>query len=255
MKIISIVNNKGGVGKTTSAVNIAYYLSIKGLKTLLIDADPQGNATSYLLNENKSTMGTFFDAYKKDSIKEFILETGRKNLYILPANMSLGKAEIEMLSIINKDSKMKKLLKQIENNFDIVIIDTAPNLSVLTINSLVASNSIYIPVKVGGFEFDGIRNVLEILEQIKEINPSINAKAFFTQFDGRNSLNKELSTQIKEQIQKEFECDFLNSYIRNNIKLSESILSNESIFEYDKNSNGSIDYKNLAEEILIKEGL
>lgn len=257
MITISMVNNKGGVGKTTSAVNLAYYLAeIKKMKVLLIDADPQGNATSYLIEDKSNISGTFLDAFKNDNIKDYIIKA-KENLFILPANMSLSKAEIEMLSILNKEVRMRKLIKKIEKYFDIIVIDTAPNLSLLTINSLVASDYIYIPVKIGGFEFDGVRNVLDIVNQIKEseINKNIKSRVFFTQFDNRNLLSRELPKQIKQQITEEYECEFLETYIRNNIKLSESVLSNISIFEYDKESNGSQDYKKLAEEIIEKEGL
>lgn len=245
MLTISFTNNKGGVGKTTSSIAMAYFCALQGKKTLLIDMDPQGNATSSLID--KSTVSrTIKNAFQDKKIEDCIVTTNENNLYLIPANLTLDEANILFSSVFRREEILKKLLKKIENKFEICIVDTAPTLSLLTFNTLVASDSIYIPVKTGGYELEGMRNLINIISEISEKKPGI----FFNQYQSNQAMSK----NIKEEIEKEFGKTMMN-HIRQNSSLREAALIHESIFNYSSDSNGAIDYEKLCQEILEREGV
>ncbi len=292
MLTISFTNNKGGVGKTTSSIAMAYFCALQGKKTLLIDMDPQGNATSSLID--KSTVSrTIKNAFQDKKIEDCIVTTNENNLYLIPANLTLDEANILFSSAFRREEILKKLLKKIENKFEICIVDTAPTLSLLTFNALVASDSIYIPVKTGGYELEGMRNLINIISEISEKKPGI----FFNQYqfnalvasdsiyipvktggyelEGMRNLiniiseisekkpgiffnqyqsNQAMSKNIKEEIEKEFSKTMMN-HIRQNNSLREAALIHESIFNYSSDSNGAVDYEKLCQEIFEREGL
>ena len=255
MKIICFTNNKGGVGKSTSASSVASYLALKAnLKVLVVDLDPQGNVTSNFIDkfETKITK-TAYDIMKSKTIEDdIVLETNIPNLKIIPANLSLDRANIEFSSAFSRENILKKCLKQIENEYDVCAIDTAPTLSILTFNGLVAANGVYIPVRAGGYEIDGMQNLVDVILDIQEIPGSTTKLSgiFFTHFMPSQNISK----YVKEEIERKF-MPVMESYIRTNVSLSESTFAGKSIFEYDPKSNGAKDYENLTKEIMTIEGI
>lgn len=246
MKIISFTNNKGGVGKSTSAVSVSSYFALKGIKTLLIDLDPQGNAT-YNLIEKESFKRTMLDAFNDNNIKANIKETSIDNLYLIPANLTLDSANMLLINRYRKEDLLKELLKDIENDFDLCVIDTSPALNVLTYNALVASQSVYIPVRAGGYELEGMRNLLSVIKTIdKTFKPGI----FFTQYQA----NQKITQIIKDEIESEF-GPMMNSAIRQNVSLVESAVLKQPIFTYMPSSNGASDYEGLCKEIASIENI
>lgn len=246
MKTISFTNNKGGVGKSTSAVSVSAYFALKGKKTLLIDLDPQGN-TSYNLIEKEKFNRTMLDAFNDNDIKANIKETSVENLYLIPANLTLDSANMSLINRYRKEDLLKELLKDVESEFDLCVIDTSPALNVLTYNALVASQSVYIPVRAGGYELEGMRNLLSVIKTIdKKFTPGI----FFTQYQA----NQKITQIIKEEIEDEF-GSMMKSAIRQNVSLVETAILKQPIFIYAPSSNGAIDYEELCKEIAERENI
>lgn len=252
MKTICFTNNKGGVGKSTSASSIASYLGLKAnLKVLVIDLDPQGNVSSNFIDKS-SIKKTAYDVLKNKDIRSAIVDTNISNIKIIPANLMLDNANIELASAFSRETVLKKCLKEIENEFDVCVIDTAPTLSVLTFNGLVAADGVYIPVRAGGYEVDGMKNLIKIIQDIQE-TPGSNTKIsgiFFTQF----AQSQNMSKIIKEEIEERF-MPTMKSAIRQNVALSEATYAGQTIFEYDQKGNGAKDYQALAKEIMFIEGI
>lgn len=254
MKTLCFTNNKGGVGKSTSAASVAGYLAIKAnLKVLVIDLDPQGNVTSNFINkaETKITK-TAYNVLKDKNIKDAIIDTNVDNVKLIPANLTLDNANVELSSAFSRESILKKCLVDVENEFDVCVIDTAPTLSVLTFNGLVASNGVYIPVRAGGYEVDGMSNLVSIIRDIQDMpgNKTKLSGIFFTHFVPTQNISK----FVKEEIEKKF-MPVMESYIRTNVSLSESTFSGETIFKYEPKSNGAKDYEALSKEIMKIEGI
>lgn len=246
MKIISFTNNKGGVGKSTSAVSVAAYFALKGIKTLLVDLDPQGNA-SYNLIEKENFTRTMLDAFNDNNIKANITETNVENLYLIPANLTLDSANMLLINRYRKEDLLKELLKDVENEFELCVIDTSPALNVLTYNALVASNSVYIPVRAGGYELEGMRNLLNV---IKTIDKTFDPGMFFTQYQS----NQKITQIIKSEIEDEF-GPMMESAIRQNVSLVETAVLKQPIFTYMPSSNGAVDYEALCKEIAKRENI
>lgn len=253
MKTICFTNNKGGVGKSTSAASIASYFALKeNLKVLVVDLDPQGNVSSNFIDKT-SIKKTAYDVLKNKEIKDAIIDAKNiKNVKIIPANLNLDSANVELSGVYARESILKKCLKEIENEFDICIIDTAPTLSVLTFNGLVAADSVYIPVRAGGYEIDGMNNLIKIIKDIQETpgNTTKISGIFFTHYAANQNMSKISKDEIEEKFMKTME-----SVIRTNVSLSESTFAGETIFEYDSKSNGALDYANLAKEIMSIENI
>lgn len=249
MKTICFTNNKGGVGKSTSASSVAGYLALKAnLKVLVIDLDPQGNVTSNFIDKFETKVEkTAYDVLKNKNIKNYIIDTNIENVKLIPANLNLDNANIELATAFSRESILKRCLKDIENEFDVCVIDTAPTLSVLTFNGLVASDGVYIPVRAGGYEVDGMANLIRIIKDIQDIpeNKTKISGIFFTQF----MPNQNLSKFVKDEIEEKF-MSVMNSYIRTNVNLSEATFAGQTIFQYDPKSNGAKDYEVLTKEIM-----
>jgi len=252
MKILAITNNKGGVAKTTSVQNIGAAFAKLGYKTLLVDLDPQGNLSSSFGINVDNLDKTIYDAMKEKNAKPYIVEI-REKLDILASNLVLEKANIEFSSLPVRELILEKTLKSIKNDYDICLIDTSPSLSLLTTNAISCANSVYIPVKAGFFEMKGSRLLIDLIDELKnDINEKLEIKGIFiTQYDSRTNI----SQAVIETIEKNMPGKLLKTKIRNNIALVEAPASSNHIFEYDKNSNGSKDYLELAKEILEREGL
>lgn len=251
MKKIVITNNKGGVGKTTSTFNIGHYFAKKGLKTLLIDLDPQGNLSEAFSSEAFNTI--VLDAMKAEDATVAIYETGTENLHLMPSDIRLENIDSEFYGKIARETYLQMALENVEDHYDVCIMDTNPGTLLANVNALVAADAVYIPLGNGAFEMGGATNVLSLIKNVQRtLNKELKIGGFFiTKYDSRTNL----AAQFKEIMEERYNDLLLESIIRNNIQLVESVASKMSIYDYKKTSNGAIDYTNLSEEILEKEGL
>lgn len=245
--IISISNHKGGVGKTTSVVNIGFGLAQQGKKVLLIDIDAQANLSQSLGVEDTSQ--SIYNALKGE-IKLPILEV-ESNLYLVPSSLDLAAAEVELSSRFSRETILKKLLDEVKNNFDYIIIDCPPSLGLITVNAFAASDKVLIPLQAQYLAMRGMDKLTDFIDLVqKNINPGLKlGGVFITQFDGRKILNRDIATSVKQVFG---ESKFFKTIIRENISLAEAPASNSSIFKYAPKSNGAEDYANLVEEIMSK---
>ena len=251
MKILAITNNKGGVAKTTSVQNIGAAFEKLGKRVLLVDLDPQGNLSSAFGIDIDNLETTTYNAMKERNAEPYIIKIS-ENLHILPSNLVLEKANIEFSSLPVREMILDKTLRTIKDNYDICLIDTSPSLSLLTTNAISCANSVYIPVKAGFFEMKCSKLLIDLINELKnDINEKLEIKGLFiTQYDARTNIGQ----AVIETIDKNMPGKLLKTKIRNNISLVEAPASANHIFEYDKTSNGSKDYLELAKEILEREG-
>lgn len=248
--IISIVNQKGGVGKTTTSVNISVYLAQKyGKKVLLVDLDPQGNATSGL-GINKNTLdGTVFNALLENADFDIVRHvTNHKNLDIIPSNSDLSAAEINLVSVDSREAVLKKYLANIDQDYDYIIIDCPPSLGLLFINALVASRYMIIAVQTEFYAMEGLGLLMGTIQKIqKAYNPSLTILGvLMTMFDTRTSL----SEQVKAEVQKVFGDLVFKNSIPRNVKLAEAPSYGKAILDYDRWSKGAKAYKNVSKEVI-----
>lgn len=250
--VISVTNQKGGVGKTTSAVNIAYYLAKKGHRTLLVDFDPQGNATSGLGIDKQSLDATMTEVVlETKSLAEVILETSHKNLFLAPATPHLANTEVELAQAGRRFSRLKNA---IENGpkFDFVIIDSPPSLSLLTVNGLIAARYVLLPVQAEFYALEGLGQLLETMKLVrKNMNPTLDLIGVLpTMVDGRTTL----SGQVHEEIKKHFPGKVFKNTIPRNIRLAEAPSHGLPVGAYDKFSKGARAYKAVTKEVLERVG-
>jgi len=244
-KKYAVSNHKGGVGKTTSTVNIGAALASKGKKILLIDLDPQANLSQSFGIKNQEI--TIYENLKGEPLN--IIEI-KKNLYVISSSLDLSAAEIELSSETGREYILKDVITKIEDSYDYIFIDCPPSLGILTINALTASDYIIMPLTAEFLPFKGIAKLNEIIQKIKKrLNPSLEiACVFFTQYDARKVLNKDVSLSIKDY----FKDKVLKSTISNNISLAEAPSQGLDIFRYNKKSKGALDYMELCNEMLDK---
>ncbi len=250
-KIIAIANQKGGVGKTTSTINLAASLGVLEKKVLLIDADPQANATSGLgIDVDGVEFGTYQVLEHTISAKETILKTTSPNVDLIPAHIDLVAIEIELVDKQEREYMLKKALKDIKDDYDYILIDCAPSLGLITLNSLVAADSVIIPIQCEYFALEGLGKLLNTIKSIQKIhNPDLDIEGLLlTMFDSRLRL----SNQVVEEVKKHFSSMVFETIVHRNIRLSEAPSYGESIISYDATSKGAVNYLNLANEILIK---
>lgn len=250
MKKIVIANNKGGVAKTTSSLNLIGYFAKREYKVLAIDLDPQGNLTDAFGIDLDALEKTAYDALKNKDLSESLLKIN-ENIDLLPSNLDVERANLDFVSVLGRELLLKKGLSKLTENYDICIIDTSPNLSTLTLNALACADSVYIPLRSGYFEMRGASVLLEVIENIREdINPTLEiGGVFLTQYDGRINM----ANEITEQLESYFGDKLMDTKIRNNISLVEAPALMKNIFEYKPTSNGAKDYEALGEEIIKRE--
>ena len=248
-KIIGIANQKGGVGKTTTAVNLAAALGVLEKKILLIDADPQANATSGL-GVDDVEFSTYNLLEHSADVRKCIKKTASPNLDIIPSHIDLVAAEIELVDRENREYMLKEALKTIREDYDYIIIDCAPSLGLITINALTSADSVIIPIQCEYFALEGLGKLLNTIKNVQKIhNPDLDIEGLLlTMFDSRLRL----SNQVVEEVNSHFPEMVFDTIISRNVRLSEAPSFGESILNYDAESKGAIQYLQLAEEVLLK---
>jgi chromosome partitioning protein len=249
--VIAVLNQKGGVGKTTTAVNVASFLAKDGLKVLLIDSDPQANATSGVgIEKSKLETGLYDVIASNQDINKSILPTHINNLYILPTNSGLASLEVDIANEESRALKLKQAISELMDIYDYIIIDCPPALGLLTVNALSASTHVLIPVQAEFYALEGLSQLLQVMQQVqKTYNPSLVLLGVtITMFDKRNALSR----QVYDEVKKHFGDKLMNTIIPRNVRLAEAPSYGQPISEYDKWSKGAKAYKNLAKEIKNK---
>ncbi len=253
-KVIALANQKGGVGKTTSAINLAASLAVLEYKVLIIDADPQANATSGIGFDVRNVKTSIYECIVDDiDPRKIVLNSEIEGLDLIPSHIDLVGAEIEMLNLPNREKVMKVVIEKIRDDYDFILIDCSPSLGLITVNSLTAADSIIIPVQCEYFALEGLGKLLNTIKIIQtRLNPDLEIEGFLlTMYDSR--LN--LSNQVLEEVRTHFGDMVFEATISRNIKLSEAPSYGKPVILYDANSRGSENYMDLAREILQKNDL
>jgi len=253
-KIISLANQKGGVGKTTTTINLAASLAVLEQKVLVIDADPQANATSGLGFDVKNVQSSIYECIVDEvDAQKVILNTDIENLDLIPSHIDLVGAEIEMLNMPNREKVLKNAIESLKDIYDFIFIDCSPSLGLITVNALTASDSIIIPVQCEYFALEGLGKLLNTIKIIQNrLNRDLEIEGFLlTMYDGR--LN--LSNQVYEEVKRHFQEMVFDTVIQRNVKLSEAPSYGKPVVLYDASSKGAINHMNLAREILQRNSM
>jgi len=253
-KIIAFANQKGGVGKTTTCVNVSAFLAMLGKKVLLIDMDSQGNATSGVgIFKDKETKTLYNLISKETSIKDIILKTSTNNLDIIPATVDLAGAEIDLVQMQSREKVIKGYLEQIKEEYDFIMIDCPPSLGLLTVNALTASDSVLIPIQCEFYALEGLSQLMNTIRLIiHHLNPALQIEGVvMTMKDNRSNL----VSQVSEEVKKFFGNKVFQTYIPRNIRLAEAPSHGETIVTYDIKSKGADAYLNLAYELLERNNI
>ncbi len=250
-RIIALANQKGGVGKTTTAINLAASLAALEKKVLVVDADPQANATSGIGVDIKKVEVTIYDCLiDGKSPREALVPCSIEHLMVIPSNIDLVGAEIEMLDMPEREKILKKVLAELRDDFDYILIDCSPSLGLLTVNALTAADSVIIPVQCEYFALEGLGKLLNTIKIIQSnLNPALEIEGFLlTMYDARLRL----SNQVVEEVNKHFQQMVFKTIIQRNVKLSEAPSFGQPAILYDAESRGTVNYLNLAQELIEK---
>ena len=251
-KIISVVNQKGGVGKTTTAVNLSAALGQLGHRVLLVDIDPQGNSTSgFGINKRAISLSSYEIITNQANIEDAIVETSAENVWILPSNMNLAGAEIEIIEVEKRESILKTALLKISDRFDYIFIDCPPSLGLITLNSLCASDTFLVPIQCEYYSLEGLSQLMSTVRQIKRrYNPYLELESvLLTMYDGRLNLTQQVVAEVK----KFFPNKVFATVIPRNVRLSEAPSFGQPVIYYDRRSQGAESYIRLAQEFLSKQ--
>lgn len=252
VKVIAIANQKGGVGKTTTAVNLAACLTQKGRKVLMLDADPQGNATSGLGFDKRDIKKCIYDTLINDvMMKDVLLHSDYENLDVIPATIQLAGAEIELVSLMNREGRLKNVLERVKHDYDYVLIDCPPSLGLLTINALTAANSVLVPIQCEFYALEGVSQLMNTIKLVqRNLNPALKLEGvLMTMFDQRTNL----SSDVVGEVRKYFNTKMYNTIIPRNVRLSEAPSHGQPVIVYDPKSKGAQVYMELAAEVLGDE--
>lgn len=250
-KTVCIINQKGGVGKTTSAVNLAAAVANKGYKTLLVDIDPQGNATSGLgINKRELENSSYDLLIHGTKAKNIIIKTDFKNVSVIPSSIDLAGAEIELIDMKSRESNLKNALALIKDEYDYIFFDCPPSLGLITINALNACDTVLIPIQCEYYALEGLSQLIATIRQVKKLyNPYIDIEGILlTMYDGRLNLTQ----QVVEEVKNFFPNKVYNTFIPRNVRISEAPSFGQPVIYYDRKSKGSEAYLNLAEEFIKK---
>lgn len=248
-KIIAIANQKGGVGKTTTTINLAACLAEAGKKVLVIDLDPQGNTTSGLGMDKNEMENTVYELLLGEAtIRESMHKTNIENLSVLPSNVNLAGAEIELLNVENKEYLLKAEIDYVEKDFDFILIDCPPSLNMLTVNAMTTATSVLVPIQCEYYALEGLSQLMHTIRLVQErLNPELDIEGIvFTMYDSRTNL----SSQVVENVRENVDVNIYNTVIPRNIRLAEAPSHGMPITEYEPKSAGAESYRQLAQEVM-----